>query len=143
MRAEEPIARDDAVADQKAVEVLPHGNCGGVEFVRFAGAPRAAQNLRVSAKLLMEQRDCPTARHPFALFSLNRLQRVVPVAVSVANQVGSRYETPSHRSDLHRDMRGDRIAALCSFERALAPPGDFFVQKSDVARRFDVIAQRL
>src|SRR5271166_392539 len=88
------VACDDAVTNQKAVEVPAHGRGERVEFLRlFEGAPGVTKDCGVSAKLLVEKRDSPTAHHPVALCRVDRLKRVVPVAVPIADQVRARDET--------------------------------------------------
>src|SRR6516165_3885394 len=88
VRAEYAVAGSYAIADQKTVEVLAHG--GGQDFVlfRLAGAFGAAENFSVAANLLLEKRDGPTAHHPVMLSRIDGLKGIVPVSVSVADQMG-------------------------------------------------------
>ena len=66
--AEHAVARHDAVANQKAVEVLAHGRREGIVFLRLlARTPGTMEDFSVAAKLLIEKLDCPTARHPIVL----------------------------------------------------------------------------
>ena len=66
LRLERAVAGDDAVADQKAIEVLSHGGGERVVLSGRLGAPDAPQDFGVATKLLIKQRDRPTARHRVA-----------------------------------------------------------------------------
>ena len=106
-------------------------------------APDAPQDFGVATKLLVEKRNRPAARHPVAQSLIDRLERVVPIAVPVAQQMRAGNEALAHRCDQFGDVGRDRIAMGGLFEIVLAPPRDGFVEEGEIAGRFDVIAQGL
>src|SRR5208283_6192879 len=121
--AEHNIARYDVIANQKTIEVLAHSRREGVEFLRlFRGTPGVTEDYGVAAKLLVEKRDRPTARHPIALRRIDRLKGIVPIAIPIADQACAGDETFSHRRDQSVDMGRDGIGLSRLLEVVLAPP---------------------
>src|SRR5689334_14610920 len=93
---EHRIAGYDAIAYQEAVEILAYAL--GEAFLGSAvGTAGAAQYRGIAHELLVEQRHRPAAHHSLAHRGIDRLQRVVPVAVSVAQQMRAWHEARAHR----------------------------------------------
>ena len=107
---EHAIAGDHSIANEMRVEVLAHRGRKRVERLRLLRrALRPAQDFGVSAKLLVEENDRPGARHPIARRRINRSQRIVPVAMAIANKVRARDESRAHRLDQLVDVRRHRV----------------------------------
>ena len=104
-------------------------------------APGATKDFGVAAKLLVQKRDGPAAHHPVALRGIDGLKRIVPVAVAIADQMRAGDEALAHRCDQLVDVGCDRIGMGRLLKIVLAPPGDRFVEKGEIAGRFDIVAE--
>ena len=71
------------------------------------------------------------------------LQRVVPVALAVADQMRAGDEPLAHGGKQLRHMRRHRIPVRGRREIVLAPPGDRLVEKREIVRGLDIVAERL
>ena len=140
---EERIAGDRVVADQVALEVVVDRGREDAELGRGVVAPDAGQHLGVAVELLEEQGDGPARDHPVAHVRVGRLQRVVPVALAVADEVRAGDEPLAHGREQLVDMDRDRVALLGRLERVVLPPGHRLVENGEVVGRLDVVAERL
>ncbi len=86
-RPEYALAGDDAVVDEEAIEILFYRH--GQRFVLFGlvRAPGEPKDRGVTTKPLIEKRDCPADGHPLAQGRIDGLKRVVPVPVSITQQM--------------------------------------------------------
>ena len=125
------------------VEVLAHRGRELAQPPRFVALTRALQHLGVAVELLEQQRDRPAAHHPVAHLRVGRLQRVVPVAFAVADQVRIRDEPLADRGEQLVDMRRDRILARRRLGIILPPPRNRLVEEREIVRGLDVVAERL
>jgi hypothetical protein len=57
------------------------------------------QHIGVAHELLVHQRHGPAAYHRFAKHRIGRLQRIVPVTLAVAHQMGAGYEALTDRRE--------------------------------------------
>ena len=128
---ENPIARDRAVTDKIAVEIVAHRGRKIAQLSALAATARPPQHLGVAVDLLEQQRDRPAAHHPVPHPGIDGLEGIVPIALAIANEMGAGDETLAHRGKQFFDMRGDRYR-WCDgpLERVRAPPGDGLIEKS-------------
>ena len=140
---EQGIARHGIVADQKAIEIPAHlgGDMG--QRSRFVGFFHTTQDLGVATDLLEQQRHRPAAHHPVAHARVDRLQRVVPVALPVADEMGAGDEALDHRRQQPLDVLGNRVAAWRELECIVHAPWYELVQKARVVGGFDIVVERL
>ena len=141
---EHAIAGDHSVADEESVEVLAYRSGKRVELL---GPPRRAlrmaKDFGVAAKLLVEQNDRPGARHPVVFRRIDRLKRIVPVAVAITNEVRAGDEARAHRLYQLVDVAGHRVSARSLLEIVLAAPRNGLIEESKVAGGLDIVAERL
>jgi hypothetical protein len=116
-------------------------SCSFASFL--ARTPGATEDFSVAAKLLVEKLDCPTARHPIVLRWIDRLKRIVPVPVPISDQRCAGDEAAPDSCDQSVDMGGNGIGLSRFLKVVLAPPGDPFVEKGEIAGRLDVVTERL
>ena len=126
-----------------SVEIRAHRLRERDEIRRLAAAAGPDEHFRVAVQLLEEQRDRPARDHPVAHLRVCRLQRIVPVALAVTDQLRARNEPIAHRRDELRHVRRHRVPVCSRSKILLAPPRDRLIQEPEIARRLDIIAQRL
>ena len=126
------------------VEVLADRRGKRVELLGpLRRALRMAKDFSVSAKLLVEQNDRPGACHPVALRRIDRLQRIVPVAVAIPNEIRAGDEARAHRLYQLVDVGGHRLGVRGLVEIVLAAPCDRLIEESEIAGGLDIVAERL
>ena len=142
-RPENAVSGDDALPNKVAMEIDADGFSERVLLARRVVAFRPAKDSGVSADLLVKQRDRPTAHHPVTLRGVDWLERVVPVSVSIPNQVCPRHEASAHALDELVDMRRDGVRTRGLLESVVAPPCASLVEERQISGRFDIVAKRL
>ncbi len=139
---EDRVAGDGAVADEVAVEVGAHGLGERGEVGRRLRPAGAVEDGGVAVHLLEEQRDGPARHHGVAKAGVGGLQRVVPVALAVADEMGAGDEARADGGEERVDVRGDRIAAGGDGQ-VVGAPRHRLVEEGAVVGRLDVVAERL
>src|SRR5262249_50291365 len=104
---------------------------------------RSAQDLAVARDLLKQQRHRPTAYHPVAHLRVHRLQRVVPVALAVTDEMGAGDEALDYRCHQLLDVTRNRVTIRRALERVVVAPRYALPQKAEVVRGLDIVVQRL
>src|SRR5271165_1543738 len=137
------VAGDHAEENKEAIKVLVHRRGEQVVLISRLRAPDDPQDRGVATKLLSEKRYGPAARHPVAQGRIDRLERVVPVPVPVAQQMRAGDQALAHGRDQFVDVGRDRSTMRSLLKVVLAAPGDRFVEKVEIAGRFGVVADCL
>jgi hypothetical protein len=99
----------------------------------------APAHLGESLERLVRERDGPGAHHARAHGRVGRLQRVVPVAVTVVHQRRPLREAGLAVRDHAVAMRPERLPRAGRLEMLGIGIADVLTEKLEVVRRFDVV----
>ncbi len=142
-RLEDGVPRDRCIADEETVEVAAHGQRKLGERLPCILTTSPAQHVGVTYELLIQKSDGPAAHHRVAQPGIGRLQRIVPVALAVANQMGTRYEALANRREQLLDVDRDRVLVCGTLQRLVAAPRRGLVEKRQIVGGFEIVVERL
>ncbi len=96
----------------------------------LAGSTGLAQRFGIAVELLEQKRNRPAADHPVVHLGVDGLERIVPVAVAISDEMRAGNEAFAHGRKQFFDMDGDAILMRRQLESVLAPPCDLLVEEA-------------
>ena len=108
-RFEHSVSADRFITDQETIEIGAHCQRELGKLLCRAVTTGTAKHVGVARELLIQQRDSPAAHHRVAQLRIGGLQRIVPVAFAVADQMRAWNEAPADRRQRLLDMDRDGV----------------------------------